>query len=219
MEPGVVMLVGYPASGKSTVAQPYIDQGWVYLNRDTEGGKVKSLVPKMVEALPDKKVLLDNTFLTAESRQPFIEAAKKAGVKVKCIKMETSLEDASINACKRMIAKYGKVLENDEIKKTKSPNTFPIAALFSARKKYEAPKKEEGFVEVEEAPFVREWGPEYVNKALILDYDGTLRETGSGEKYPRSPKDVVVLKGRQRKLEEYRDQGYLLLGVSNQSGS
>lgn len=218
MQASVVMLMGYPASGKSTVAQPYIDEGYVYLNRDTEGGKVSSLVPKMLEALPGKKVLLDNTFITAEMRKPFLDACKSADVRIKCIKMGTSLEDASFNACMRMIAKYGHVLTNDEIKKTKSPNTFPIAALFSARKRWEDPKRDEGFVSVEEADFVRQWGPEFKNKALILDYDGTLRDTGSGEKYPRSPKDVVVLKGRQNKLQEYLDNGYLLLGVSNQSG-
>jgi len=212
------MLCGFPASGKSTVAQTYIDKGYVYLNRDTEGGKVSSLVPKMLEALPSKKVLLDNTFVTAEMRKPFLDACKSANVRIKCIKMGTSLEDASFNACMRMIAKYGKVLTNDEIKKAKHPNTFPIAALFSARKRWEEPKKSEGFVSIEDESFVRIWGPEYKNKALILDYDGTLRDTISDEKYPRSPDDVMVLEGRQAKLQEYLDNGYLLLGVSNQSG-
>lgn len=214
----VIMLCGFPSSGKSTVAQPFIDEGWVYLNRDTEGGKVSSLVPKMVEALKDCPVVLDNTFITAEMRKPFIDACKELGHSIRCIKMGTSLEDASFNSCIRMINKYGKVLTNDEIKKAKSPNTFPIAALFSARKRWEEPSKDEGFSSVIEKPFVRTWGSEYINKALILDYDGTLRDTISDEKYPRSPDDVMILEGRKEKLQEYIDNGYTLLGVSNQSG-
>jgi HAD superfamily hydrolase (TIGR01662 family) len=117
-----------------------------------------------------------------------------------------------------MIKKYGKLLGPDEIKKTKSPNTFPIVALFAARKKWEDPSVEEGFESVTSVPFVREHDPTYTNKALILDYDGTLRKTGSGDFFPRSTNDVLILPGRTRKLSEYAEKGYLLLGVSNQSG-
>lgn len=213
----VIMLVGFPASGKSSVAKKYKD--FVYLNRDTEGGKVNSLVPKMVDAVKNKKsVLLDNTFLTKEMRQPFIKACNELGICVECIQMDTSLEDAQFNSCLRMIRKYGKLLSNDEIKKAKSPNMFPIAALFAARKKFEEPTIDEGFNAISKHNFVREWPSDYTNKALLLDYDGTLRITSSGEKYPRSPKDVVILKGRQSKLDEYLNRGYILLGVSNQSG-
>lgn len=219
MPANVVMLMGYPASGKSSVSDRFVKSGWVYLNRDTEGGKVNSLVPKMIAAVEQRKpVLLDNTFLTKEMRAPFLKACEELGASIECIKMGTSLEDAQFNACLRMIRKYGKVLTNDEIKKAKSPNTFPIAVLFAARKKFEEPTMDEGFCAVNEYTFVREWASDYKNKALILDYDGTLRKTGSGEKYPRSPKDVVILKGRQTKLQEYLDKGYILLGVSNQSG-
>lgn len=219
MPANVVMLMGFPASGKSSVSKQFESPAWVYLNRDTEGGKVKSLVPKMVEAIKARKqVLLDNTFLTKEMREPFLTACRNEGASIECIRMGTSLEDAQMNACLRMIRKYGKILTNDEIKKTKSPNTFPIAALFAARKKFEEPTLDEGFCAVNEYNFVREWPSDYNNKALIVDYDGTLRKTGSGEKYPRSPKDVIILKGRQAKLKEYLAKGYILLGVSNQSG-
>lgn len=45
----VVMILGYPASSKGTWAETYIYDGYVHLNRDKEGGKVVSLLPKMEE--------------------------------------------------------------------------------------------------------------------------------------------------------------------------
>jgi len=117
-----------------------------------------------------------------------------------------------------MIKTYGHLLSAEEIKKVKSPNTFTAAVIFAMAKKFEEPGLGEGFVSVEKIPFVREYDPSYTGRALILDYDGTLRKTGSGDKYPRSPKDVVPLKGRVRKLQQFVDEGYILLGVSNQSG-
>ena len=35
-----------------------------------------------------------------------------------------------------------------------------------------------------------------VNKGLLLDVDGTLRKTKSGELYPRSADDVEILPNR-----------------------
>ena len=72
--------------------------------------------------------------------------------------------------------------------------------------------------QIEEIEVVTDFGPEYTNRALILDYDGTLRLTKSGDHYPKEIGDVEVLPGRTEKLVEYRDRGYLLLGASNQSG-
>ena len=59
--------------------------------------------------------------------------------------------------------------------------------------------------------------PAYHNRALILDYDGTLRQNPSGATYPAHPDQVQLLPGRREVLREYRTRGWLLLGVSNQS--
>ncbi len=215
----VVMVCGLAASGKGTLAQEYIDKGYTWLNRDNEGGRVVGLVPKLKEHLAaGSNIVLDNTFISVESRRPFIEACEKVGVPIKCLRMGTTKEDSQFNACKRMIKTYGHLLSAEEIKKVKSPNIFTAAVIFAMAKKFEEPGLGEGFVSVEKIPFVREYDPSYTGRALILDYDGTLRKTGSGDKYPRSPKDVVPLKGRVRKLQQFVDEGYILLGVSNQSG-
>ena len=59
--------------------------------------------------------------------------------------------------------------------------------------------------------------PNFKNKALILDFDGTLRFSVGNENYPEKPSDVRILPNRTEVLNEYAQKGYLLLGASNQS--
>lgn len=57
-----------------------------------------------------------------------------------------------------------------------------------------------------------------MHPALLLDLDGTLRTTKSGRVAPNSPEDQVVLPGRKEKIQEYKDKGYKIIGISNQGG-
>ena len=218
------MIMGYPAIGKSKIAQKYIDQGYTRLNRDKLGGKLDDLIPKMQD-LYDKgihKFVLDNTYMTKEARAPVIKWAKNNNFSIKCVwitsKVPDAIEVAQYNAVKRMLDKYGKVLTHHEIKKQREPNFFPPAALFAFRKKFQKPKKQEGFDTIEIIKFQREINKNiYKNKAIILDYDGTLRTTKSGEKYPKDPEDIEILPNREEILKHYVEKGYKLLGLSNQS--
>ncbi len=54
-------------------------------------------------------------------------------------------------------------------------------------------------------------------RALILDYDGTLRHNPAGGTYPAHPDQVRLLPRRREVLRRYVEDGWLLLGVSNQS--
>lgn len=216
----VILLVGFPASGKSTIAKQYISKGYSYINRDSLGGKVSAKVPMMMNELAvGCNVLLDNTFPDAESRKPFIDGAKKAGATIKCLQMETSIEDAQFNAALRMYQRKGKLLGPDDYKGEKDPNIFPPVVLFGYKKKFEQPTLAEGFDTVEKVPFVRKKDPTYKNKAIILDYDQTLREcVGGNGKYPISEDQIKIMPNRIETILSYKEQGYLILGVSNQSG-
>ena len=213
------MIVGFPASGKSSLTKEYIKQGYVSLNRDSEGGKIASLVPKM-EALidEDKDVVLDNTFATILERKQFIDAAHAKEAEITCNWLKTSIEDAQFNACYRMMELRGKLLTPSEIKAEKSPNLFPPAVLFSYRKRFEKPTLKEGFDTLIEDDFVREFPKDWTDKAVFLDYDGTLRDTISGGKWPTDPSDIKILENRKKVLDSWVEKGYTLLGVSNQSG-
>jgi len=216
----VVMICGFPSSGKSTVTKGLLGPEVVVLNRDTEGGTIAGLLPKFEKMLQDQDdVILDNLFPTAEIRKPFIDLCKKYKTSIVCKLVDTSIEDAQFNFVQRMINISGKFLSPDEIKKSKHPNIFPPTVLFKYKKEFQKPTIEEGFSKVDVIKFTRVDDPEFTNKAIIVDYDGTLREcVGGNGKYPTDINHVKVKDKCKEVLQSYKDKGYLLLGVSNQSG-
>lgn len=217
----VTMVLGPPASGKSTLTKELVAaKGYVVLNRDTEGGKIVDLLPKMEVLLQDKKsVVLDNLFPTAEVRKPFIEMAKKYGVPIKAALQKTSIEDATFNFVQRAIGLLGTFPEPELVKKSKHPNVFPPTVLFKYKKDFQKPTTEEGFDQVVEHAFTRRDDPTFTNRAVIVDYDGTLRECINGnDKYPVNKDQIQMKANRKEVLQAYKDKGYILLGCSNQSG-
>lgn len=218
----IVLVMGYPASGKSTwAAQNFASHHRI--NRDLLGDKtLDDLVPLAAKALDGgARVVMDNTYPTRESRAAVLALARERGVPVRCVWVDTSIEDAQYNAVERLVRKHGRFPTPDEIKKAskKDPNTFGPTVLFRHRKLFEEPTVAEGFASVERVRFTRApQPPSFTTRALLLDYDGTLRRTKSGDKYPTSPDDVELLPHRAEVLRRYAAQGYKLLGVSNQSG-
>lgn len=223
----VHLLVGLPASGKSSIAASLSTPGTRVLSRDKEGGSLQDLLGQFkVELGRDVPVVLDNTSCTVEERAPFVAAARAAGRSVTCHWMTTSAEDAQVNALHRMWDRYDQVFFTAaEIKAhpqaSQDPNMFPAAALFAYKKRFEKPTTAEGFDRVVKIDFVRRPGAG-TRKALVLDYDGTLRrdarELAGAYPYPTRPSEVQVLPGRAEVLRRYQADGYLLLGASNQSG-
>lgn len=218
MQMETVIICGPQASGKSSIVKEFPNH--TRLNRDTIGGKMQGLEKLMEEALSKgKDVVLDNTFCTSEDREPFIKIAKKYNSIIKCIYMDTSVEDCLINACVRMIENYGKIPKNIEDDKSKHPDMFPPAPIYKYFKRVNKPSKDEGFDSLEFRKFSRQW-PKYLkNKAIIFDYDGTLRYTNGGNgKYPTCEEEQGYYTNRHEVIKKYKEQGYILLGASNQSG-
>jgi len=219
-DPIVHLMMGPPASGKTTLARQLCKDvpAAIRLSRDDTGGALRSLVPRVRKALQaGNGVVLDNLFATAAERRPFIDEAKKRGVKVVCTLVDLDIEQCMINACRRIIHACGRLLPPEEIERSKDPSVIPPVVLFRYRKRFEPPTSAEGFDSV-----VRVEGYRHAftgtGKALFVDYDGTLRETSNGGKYPVDPSQVRVLPGRAAVLKAYHAMGYRILGVSNQSG-
>lgn len=225
------MVGGMPAGGKTTVTKQYTDKGYVRLNRDLVGGKVDDLIPNMLAAYrAGKNVVMDNLFATKASRAEIVKAVAIEQIKIPVkdrpstplhfVLMDTSLEDAQFNACCRMMEKCGKVLHPEDHKDPKyknDPNLFPVAVLYKYRKEFEKPSTAEGFASVKAEKFVRVYPADWVNEALIFDFDGTLRTHVGTEKYPVKPSEVRAIKERGAKLLRLAKL-VPLLGASNQSG-
>lgn len=216
----VTMILGFPSSGKSTITKDYLAKNYFNLNRDTEGGSIKDLLPKMESLLKEnKKVVLDNLFAKAEVRKPFIDLAKKYNKNINCVIMGTSIEDSQFNAVQRMIDITGKLLSPEEIKQSKHPSIFPVSVLFKYKKDYEKPSLLEGFNKIDTIKFVRKDNPLFTGRAAIFDFDGTLREciNGNGQ-YPVLESQIEIKPGREEVIKKFAAQNYKILGVSNQSG-
>ena len=221
MSKHVIVLMGINGAGKSTLVEQLVDQGYHRINRDTTGGTLDGQVKIAELQILDgvtKKIVLDNTYPTVESRKTIVRFAKHWQAKISCHWLQTSFEDAQLNACLRMVRKTGKLLSPEEMKASKDPNLFPPVALFNYRKIFEKPTTAEGFDEVIEIPFKRVWAANNVNKALILDFDGTLRESLGQYDYPTKLSEIKVKPEVTKVIHFFQSKGYIVLGASNQSG-
>lgn len=211
------MVIGPTGTGKSTIVKPYLQQGYIRLNRDTRGGRTLDLLEPMIQILQvGQNIILDNTHLTPNKRIPFVSATKNFGATIECQVMQTSAAEAQVNIVTRMIKMGINPMDLEVIKAHESPNVFSSSVHFTHHKEFAEPTEAEGFDKITYIPFVREL-PDYTNKAIILDYDGTLRISTGEKEYPLCPDDVQLLAGRAEILKQYKANGYLLLGASNQS--
>src|SRR5689334_12530950 len=112
--------MGFPASGKTAATDSYVKKGYVRLNRDTVGGTIAELIPHMDGPLKSgKSVVMDNLFPTKAQRATVVARAKTNKATVRCVWVNTGLEDAQFNACLRMMERVGRILDPKE--KTDDP--------------------------------------------------------------------------------------------------
>jgi hypothetical protein len=96
-----------------------------------------------------------------------------------------------------MVERHGRLLEPDEMKAAarKDPSVLAPHALFRHRRELEEPDPAEGFVRIEDVPFVRRPPEGGGGRAIVLRLDGAAPEA-------------------IRRLAARRADGTLLLGVS-----
>ena len=170
----VVVVMGMPGAGKTTLARELEAKGYERLNRDETGGTLAGLVPRLDEVLEGgrRRVVLDNTYPSRASRNEVIETAWLHGVRVRCIWLQTDIGDAQINAIRRLIDVHGSLPTPEVIRQRSKMDTRYLLpdAQFRYERTLEEPTSDEGFEEVERrAPTPR--APQGENRALILDLD------------------------------------------------
>jgi aryl-alcohol dehydrogenase-like predicted oxidoreductase len=207
-ESDVVLVVGLPGAGKSTVAAELVEQGYERLNRDETGGRLSDLLPSLGHLLSSgqRRVVLDNTYGSRAARNAVIETAWAHGASARCLWLQTSLEDAQVNVVQRMLQRYGRLLEPEELKDAarKDPGALAPQAVYRHRREFEPPDESEGFARVDIVPFRRQRRDDFRNRALILWCDPAA--------------DSGLLPGRRDVVRRHADEGWRVLGLSWQPG-
>lgn len=157
----IVLVMGVPGSGKSRAAQSYVERGYDRLNRDAEGGSLKKIARLLDERLAGgaARVVLDNTYVTRASRYDIVRVAAEHGARVRCVHFETPLADAQINVITRMLERFGRVLEPEELDKQARTDAASLAphAVFRMQRELEPPAADEGFATIERVRFERQF--------------------------------------------------------------
>ncbi len=122
----LVILVGYPGSGKSTFSKNELIN-FEYVSRDVLKTISKCKQQTMKYLQEGKNIVIDNTNGTQNQRKELIELiGTNSNIKIICIHVATSFEESRDRNSNR-------------------EKKVPIIALYMYRKNFEEPKIEEGF--------------------------------------------------------------------------
>lgn len=156
----VLIVMGVQGAGKSRMAEAYLERGYTHLNRDLTGGTLQKIARLLDEQLAagSTRIVLDNTYVTRASRYDVLRVAAAHAAKVGCVHIETPLADAQINVVLRMLQRFGKLLEPEELDTLSRNDPAALAphAVFRMQRQLEPPADDEGFSHIERVPFVRE---------------------------------------------------------------
>ena len=124
----VVIMVGYPASGKSTIAKTVLKD---YYRVDGDSLKTASKMIKDAEAhVATQSIVFDSTAGTKEKRAAFVTFAKKYDLPVRVFWVQTSIDES---------------MERNKQRALSGGPKIPAVAFYTYRKHFEEPDESEGF--------------------------------------------------------------------------
>ena len=162
-----------PAGRRQEHAWPsrFVARGYARLNRDDAGGSLSDLLPELDRLIASgtSRIVLDNTYVSRQVARARDRRRVSHGLPVRCLWLETSIEDAQVNAVRRMIAAHGRLPGPEEIRAGSKRDVDAVrpgrAVPLSARARA-ARIPSEGFSTIEVVPFERRRDASLVNKAL-----------------------------------------------------
>ena len=138
----IIVLVGYPASGKSHFARShFVKHGYVRINRDKLGSWQKCVAAATKAVKDGKSVVVDNTSPDEESRKRYTDVGKANNVPCRCFILTGSLQHARHNE------RYREMTD-------KSHQPINDMVMNSYRSKFKEPSLSENFTEIVKVNFV-----------------------------------------------------------------
>lgn len=128
-EKQIVIMMGYPGSGKSTVAKNICkNEDFVYIEGDLYKSSAKMLKASLEHIAQNKSVVFDATNSSSKKRKEYVDFGKNYNYKVICIHVSTPLD---VSYKRNMLRNYEKYV--------------PKIAYSLYKKNYEQPNETEGF--------------------------------------------------------------------------
>jgi aryl-alcohol dehydrogenase-like predicted oxidoreductase/histidinol phosphatase-like enzyme/predicted kinase len=214
----VVIVMGLPGAGKTTLTEQFVADGYRRINRDETGGTLRALTGDLDRALAAgaSRIVLDNTYVSRRSRAEVLQTAAAHGVPVRCVWLSTSVDEAQVNAASRLVSRYGRLPADKELAALRKQDVaaFLPTVQFRYQRELEPPSEDEGFATIEVLPFARRTPADCTNRAVVVWCDDVLLRSKAGHRTPAGPGDVEIDEAVAAALRRDRDEGYLILGLS-----
>ena len=138
----VLVLVGYPGSGKSCFAKKYMESlGYVVINRDKLKTWQKCVKLCEQTLINGKSCVIDNTNPDPDTRKRYVDCAKRHSCACRCLIFDVTIEHT---------------FHNNRFRELSGSDHDPVPAMviYSYRKKYVKPTVKEGFDAIINIEFV-----------------------------------------------------------------
>jgi bifunctional polynucleotide phosphatase/kinase len=132
----VIIMVGYPASGKSTIARTIYEAAGYYIVNGDEL-KTHTAMTKDASKALDKSIVFDSTAGTVAKRHEFVKFAQQHKLPVTAIWVNTPIDVA---------------MERNKTRAQTTGKKIPDVVFYVYRKNFEEPTEAEGFTLIKAAP-------------------------------------------------------------------
>ncbi|KAJ7242548.1 PNK3P-domain-containing protein [Mycena haematopus] len=146
----VVLFVGYPCVGKSTLYRRHFEPaGYLHINQDTLKTRGKCVKAVQDALAAGNKCVVDNTNRDAFTRKFYIDLAKEHGIPVRCMWFTSDVSIAWHNNLYRSLALPSSVASREPPREM-----LPKLAFTSFKDNFEEPELSEGFSQIKKVNWV-----------------------------------------------------------------